>query len=173
MILGGGLFDSNSKINRNAYILDLASLKGRKLQKMINRRYNFNLVCWQKKVYALGGRSYGVDSQAIMSSCEVFDPELMEWKSIADMNVQRCNFSALVVQNSLWVVGGYCDTNLRSQTIEKYDWFINKWEMLGLQMIYPIEGFSAFYSQPVSLLLIFLQLNSIYIMGGVHNYPHS
>jgi len=62
-----------------------------------------------------------------------------------------------MVNDILYVAGGYLGTGKRSDLIEKYNAGVDEWEVLGLKLTNPIEAFS---------LLIDESSSKFYIIGG-------
>jgi N-acetylneuraminic acid mutarotase len=71
----------------------------------------------------LGGNGQGNE---YLSSCEVYDLNEKEWKDIPDMNKPRCSFSSTVLENCIYVFGGFEKFGSQKPILncEKYD--INK-----------------------------------------------
>lgn len=55
----------------------------------------------------MGGRYYGEDDKAILSSCERYGVEEGKWLPMPPMKVKRCTFMALIWKERLYVLGGY------------------------------------------------------------------
>ena len=53
---------------------------------MHTKRYTFNCIKKGKYIYALAGREYGNDQNAIMSKCERFNLYTKKWETIASLN---------------------------------------------------------------------------------------
>lgn len=79
--------------------------------KMLGVRYTMNIVYLKNYVYVLGGRSYGSDSEGILQSCERFNLELKSWDVIAPMNYSRCTAMSFVIDNRIYIAGGYKGKN--------------------------------------------------------------
>ncbi len=55
------------------------------------------------RVYAIGGY---IKEKGCLKSCEYYDINANQWKSMSDLNVQRSKPSAFIYQNELFVFGG-------------------------------------------------------------------
>lgn len=42
-----------------------------------------------------------------MSSCEMYNPEIFYWSPIAEMNSPRSNFGIEVIDDAIYVTGGF------------------------------------------------------------------
>mmetsp|Transcript_6563 Transcript_6563/g.5900 ORF Transcript_6563/g.5900 Transcript_6563/m.5900 type:complete len:165 (+) Transcript_6563:1620-2114(+) len=129
-------------------------------------RYAFNLVKTEKYVYALGGRNYGEDQDAILSKCERYCLKNNKWEDIADMNNPRCSANAFLVNDILYIGGGYRGDQSRWHNIERYIEKDNKWEVFKYEFINPLEGCAVLKSP---------KEGSIILLGGRgdegdHNY---
>jgi hypothetical protein len=61
-----------------------------------------------------------------LKSCEKFDLKLKKWVPIPDMMTTRSNFSALVVEDTIMVVGGF-NGFTTSELVECFDPTLNCW----------------------------------------------
>lgn len=66
-------------------------------------------------LYAVGG--FGSHLKTCLRSVEVFDPHLGEWKIIAEMKTARRGCNAVVLEDSLYIVGGF-DGEIYIQELE-------------------------------------------------------
>lgn len=55
-------------------------------------------------VYAISGYD---NKNKCMAGCQTYDPKNDEWRSIAGLNTPRCAFAVVVLNNKIWVLGGY------------------------------------------------------------------
>lgn len=94
---------------------------------MINKRYGFPAVVKGSYAYVFGGRRLGTDEQAIMNECERFSFEKEKWEAIAPMKLKRHSSMAMVIGNSIVVVGGYKGNGILSSDLELYNDSLNKW----------------------------------------------
>jgi kelch-like protein 10 len=89
-------------------------------------------------VYSIGGYD-GIENK-FLRSCERYNVLTNEWNYFDSVNIARCAFSASSVNNSLiFIFGGY-DGTQRLDSIEKYDPEINKWEILGVTLRFPLSN---------------------------------
>ena len=72
------------------------------VQPMNERRLFAAAVAFKDKIFVFGGS----DGDNILSSCEVYDPELNQWQNIAPMLVPRMRHSAVVHKDKIYVIGG-------------------------------------------------------------------
>lgn len=64
--------------------------------------------------------------QVCLNKAEYFDPQMNEWRNIADMSCRRSGLASIGFQNCLYVMGGF-DGHARLRSCEKYDPVENKW----------------------------------------------
>ncbi|CAI6360069.1 unnamed protein product [Macrosiphum euphorbiae] len=75
------------------------------------------------RIYAVGGDIIG-DSQ--LTSAEVFDVSVQEWRMLPNMSTGRMNLGVGVLNNLLYVVGGY-KYPFALKSVECYDPILNIW----------------------------------------------
>jgi Kelch motif len=111
----------------------------------------------QNSVYVLGG--YDGTMNSFLNSCERYDLETDEWKSISPMLVAKCAFGATTVGNRyIFAVGGY-DGHERLSSIERYDVKLDKWALLDVQLKQPLSNSACFAFSD----------SGIVILGGGYN----
>jgi hypothetical protein len=94
---------------------------------MKQERYTHNTIYYNKKVYAVGGRTYGDDEQAILDTCECYDFDKNKWEWIAPMQSKRCTAFMFIYTNMIYVFGGYTGHLARKTAIERYNKETNRW----------------------------------------------
>ena len=57
---------------------------------MIDIRFSFNLVLFKDYIYAIGGRQYGNNAEAIMNDCERYNFQTKKWENFRSLNKARC-----------------------------------------------------------------------------------
>ena len=151
----GGLFYSRKKISRDAFIYNAFNHTVQKCQKMIGMRYTMNVISKDEKIFVIGGRSYGGDNEGILDTCECFEIAKNEWKVIAPLKKKRCTAMSFVIDNIIYIAGGYNGNVLRETSFESYNEIDNVWNYLGVELSEPLEA---------SLVLSFE--NKILFLGG-------
>lgn len=79
----------------------------------------------------IGGRRYGPDNLAVVANCERLDTRSLTWKNIAPLNEPRCTSMQFLVNDKIYVAGGYYVNGERLRSIEAYDEERNVWEIFG------------------------------------------
>ncbi|EAR94449.3 kelch motif protein (macronuclear) [Tetrahymena thermophila SB210] len=109
------------------------------LSPMITPRVFHQLVCFQGKVYAIGGyyRDPIRDIDVSLKSCERYDPERKEWKQISDLHHPRQLFTTVVYQNKLFIIGGKVqapnsNTEEEDLTVEFFDPTNDTWSIIKI-----------------------------------------
>lgn len=136
----GGLFYSRKKISKDAYIYDATTHSVLKCQKMIGMRYTMNVVCKDNIIYVIGGRSYGGDHEGILNTCECYDVDKNEWKMIAPLNKKRCTAMCFLINNTIYIAGGYNGNVIRETSFETYNELSNVWNYLAVELSEPLEA---------------------------------
>lgn len=77
-------------ISLDSYIYDPSNHSIKVMSKMNQARYTHTAILFGKYVYAIGGRYFGEDEEAILASCERFSILDNKWDMIANLNVKRC-----------------------------------------------------------------------------------
>ncbi|XP_053733318.1 kelch-like protein 23 [Synchiropus splendidus] len=85
--------------------------------------YGLCSVPLDKKLYFVGGQS---------TTADCYDTVRDEWKSISAMKESRMECGAAVINNCIYVTGGYSySKGTYLQSIEKYDPDLDSWEIVG------------------------------------------
>lgn len=91
-------------------------------------------------------------------STEVYNTKLGKngkWELCGEMNIEREIFAHAVIKNKyIYVFGGFKETNLDS--IEKFDYEKQTWELLSTQMPRPVQNGTA----------VTVNEHEIYLIGG-------
>lgn len=156
-LLCGGINKANNSISNKAYIYNPQTNKARKVAKCHDARYTFNLVVMGNHVYAIGGRTWGEDNQAILKGCERYDITTGQWEQIAPLNHARCSAMAFQLKNKLYVLGGYKGEKERWVTSEVYNPEKNVWSILKAELKVPLEG---------SSLVMSNRMGGVFLLGG-------
>ena len=93
---------------------------------MKNRRYGHSATTVGNKVYVMGG-SLTKFMSSLSGSCEVYDPALNVWSSISSMPIPKYCFGAAVLNDQIYIVGGYGDSTKAHRFVHVYDTQTNKW----------------------------------------------
>lgn len=155
VVLAGGVNYSFNSVSQSVFKFNLRTRRVTKLEKMANRKFFAEMVLFEGKLVSIAGREYGNDSVSIMPYCEAYNFDTETWESFPDLLVGRCNFSALVVDESLFVVGGIGGSSQSIDQIELFNRKKNKWEVLGIQLEQGLVGH-----------LVFSRDKELLIMGG-------
>lgn len=119
----------NVKIEDNVpyYILSLG------YPDMISKRCLHNLININNKFFlAVGGKN---DNQWL-NSCEIFNYESKKWENFPSLKSARSNFDSVLVNNKIFVIGGFCEKDKFSENFIEYinldfnDIMKNKWDTL-------------------------------------------
>ncbi|XP_060872936.1 ring canal kelch homolog [Metopolophium dirhodum] len=106
-------------------MLDLSSqsLQWKPTVDMLIDRSFYGVGVLDDRIYAVGGDIIG-DSQ--LNSAEVFDVSVQEWRFISNMSTGRMNLGVAVLNNLLYVVGGY-NYPFALKSVECYDPTLDIW----------------------------------------------
>ncbi|KAM9836612.1 kelch-like protein 33 [Aulostomus maculatus] len=79
-------------------------------------------------LYILGGkRYYGIGDT--LNSAYRYDPVKNSWERLADMNQRRSSFSVVVLDGSVYAIGGHCDPDY-IESVERYCPTDNSWSFV-------------------------------------------
>jgi len=156
-LLCGGVNMANNYISAKTYVYNPQTNRARKVGRCQNARYTFNLVAMGNHVYAIGGRTWGEDSHAILKSCERYDINTGQWEQIAPLNHARCSAMAFQLKNKVYVLGGYKGEKERWITSEVYNPEKNVWSILKAELKVPLEG---------SSLVMSNRTGGVFLLGG-------
>lgn len=131
VFIGGGINRELKKIFNTCYMLDLQTKRVSKCENMSKFRYTFSVIHHQGYVYAVGGRQYGPDPEAVISCCEKMDVKTLTWQKIASLNEARCTSMLFVHRDKLYIAGGFYTNGERLRSFETYDPEKDVWLMLG------------------------------------------
>ena len=101
-----------------------------KVQPMQEPRHIFAAVSCNNYIYAIGG-SCGNYKWSHLKSVEKYNPFTNQWVYVNKMNRARTHHSACVINDRIYVVGGFDEKSNRIQEIECYDPATNKWTIVG------------------------------------------
>ncbi|KVH96585.1 F-box/kelch-repeat protein At1g16250-like [Cynara cardunculus var. scolymus] len=105
---------------------------------LIVPRFDFACTVSGNKIYVAGGKCT-IDSVRGVSSSEVYDPALDQWKSLPDMGTSRYKCVSVTWQGRIYVVGGFAESgsvdaqgpfSMARSSAEVYDTMNNKWDFL-------------------------------------------
>ena len=66
-------------------------------------RSGVQLIQFNDYLYAIGGND-GISRQ---TSVERYDPKHKEWTQMSDMSIPRSNFACALLENKIYVIGGF------------------------------------------------------------------
>jgi len=135
VLIAGGMPDKTTELYDPE--TDTWSLSGT----MVTRRYDHVAVCLPDgKVLVAGGRTknddknINNDNYSITNSAELYDPKTETWASIPNMNIERADFTAVLLHSgSVMVIGGRLKNGDVTRTTEIYNPQTRSW-LLGANM---------------------------------------
>ncbi|KAI3718159.1 hypothetical protein L6452_19012 [Arctium lappa] len=101
-------------------------------------RFDFACTVNGNKIYVAGGKCT-INSVRGVSSSEVYDPALDQWKLLPDMSTSRYKCVSVTWQGRIYVVGGFTESgsidtqgpfSMARSSAEVYDTMNNKWDFL-------------------------------------------
>ena len=83
--------------------------------------------------YAAGGVTGNVshDKQKATDKCSIYDPEVSTWFPSAPMHHARAYAGAAAHDNCVYIVGGEDEFRRKTDTIEKFDGYYNRWSFVA------------------------------------------
>ena len=158
VFIGGGINRELKKIFTRCYVYNIKENIVTKCSNLKSIRYTFPAVFCNNYVYVIGGRQYGTDENAVVSLCEKMDINTLEWTKIASLNYPRCTSMTFVMNDKVYVAGGFYTNGKRVDSIECYDPKFNHWLMLGLSLPSALEASVCVNHN-----------NNVYFLGGREN----
>ena len=141
IMLAGGINTAGLRVSKVATQFNLETLSAEKLPDMLIRRYNFEMVVCQNRVYVMGGQNKGdVDQGTPLSTkanCEVFDLDTKQWEVLPNMQHSRSESHSYVWKDEVYVAGGYKEGG-RNHTFERYDRNSNTWVYHNQELSVPV-----------------------------------
>ncbi|KAL4511998.1 hypothetical protein ABPG72_012843 [Tetrahymena utriculariae] len=109
------------------------------INQMITPRVFHQLICFQGKVYAIGGyqRDLQKDIDISLKSCERYDPVKNQWQQISDLHHPRQLFTTFAYKDKLFVIGGKVQLSNPSMeeedlTVEFFDPTNDTWSIIKI-----------------------------------------
>ncbi|XP_039255196.2 uncharacterized protein LOC120332056 [Styela clava] len=109
---------------KKANVYDPGTKKWSSLPQMIQAAYNSAAVVFQSMVYVLGGS----DGYRFHNLVQCYNPVVRSWTEIAKMKMNRGLFSACVVDNKMFAVGGA--QGLTEESIETFNEETGEWKIV-------------------------------------------
>ena len=108
------------------------------------------------KIYVFGGR----DGHSVIDEVEMFDPQNGAWETVASMPMPRFSMASVVVDSSIWLIGGSLSNNNSSDQIDIYNPQNNEWRTLSAKLTIP-------RGNPTAAVFD----HSVYVFGGFYYGP--
>lgn len=99
------------------------------IENMMNKRFGFAAVAWNGKLIILGGHYEKGDKLKSVEAVKIYDPKTREWSSLPSMKTPRAGHAAVVVDGTLYAIGGRSEKNRRSVIVQQ----LSSMESLKLQ----------------------------------------
>lgn len=115
-----------------------------------------SVVVVNNKIYAIGGGTGTTSTINPSPVVEIYDPILNDWDYIDFLNISRHSFGACVLNNKIYVIGGFGNNN-RMNAGEVYDLVSEEWSSIDSMQI------------PRDNLGVCALNNKIYAIGGFGN----
>ncbi len=118
MFLAGGVNYSFNRVFNECCIFNLKTKQVKCINSMLDIRFSFSIAYFKEKVFAIGGRAYGNNMDAILNDCEFYDFDKKKWFNCGSLNESRCQSSSYVIKNKLFVAGGLSKCSIPLMSIE-------------------------------------------------------
>ena len=145
LIFVGGVNHLFNHVTSKCYEYNIRSSKYTKMGNLINRRFFAQVAFTKGRLLVMGGRDYGGDSIAILNSCEEYDFGLKKWVQMSNLNYARCNFTSVVFKDHIYVFSGLGKSSDLLNSIERFNFEKNEWEVLGLEISQDMLGNLSFH----------------------------
>ena len=141
---GGYLYTMGGYNGRN-YLSSVERLDGldqvwKSVSSLQTPRCWFAAVTFNGVIYVIGGLNQDLNFEPALNfeppllaikSVEKYDCAADKWIYVSAMNIERCHHSACVMQNKIFVVGGWNGEGKPLKEIECYDPSTDKWEIVA------------------------------------------
>ena len=109
IFMGGGIDCRITQISKKAYLCSVNSTKIRckQIGKLAYHRYAASSVFKHPYIYVIGGRGYQNDKLSLHSTVERYNMIDECWEMVTPMNEAKCSTSAAVINDRIYVFGGY------------------------------------------------------------------
>lgn len=122
------------------------------------KQSNFGTAVLNNKLYIIGG-GYDISLEEYTHADGFrYCPITNEWSTISAMHKDRCRFVVVVVDNTIYAIGGGNESDEICTSGEKYNCETNKWEMIKKLGEYRIQHAGCSVDK------------NIYISGGIDEY---
>ncbi|XP_054162845.1 cytolytic toxin-alpha-like [Oppia nitens] len=121
---------------------------------MSTKRYMFNLVTFNQKLYAIGGGSPDTSTNFV----EIYDPLIDQWMQVSTLNQKRFLSASSTTNKTIYVCGGLDENESPLDSCEYYDYRNNVWITATTPMLTPRDSFVMVSNEKY-----------IYVMGGRDN----
>ncbi|XP_054914706.1 kelch-like protein 33 [Poeciliopsis prolifica] len=139
-------------------------------------KFRHGVAVMDRRLYVAGG-CYFYTKNNIMTSAYSYDPMTNTWKSLADMQEPRSNFSLVVHEERLYAIGGDKEIDTNTDSVEVYKPDSNSWSLVhpldqalsgyGVSAInggiFISGGFNCKYVCLVSVFLYHPERGSVYL----------
>ncbi|MFQ5825349.1 MAG: kelch repeat-containing protein [bacterium] len=101
------------------------------LPSLKDERENAAAVVFDNKIFILGGRSHNnghSDDGEVLKTVEFFDPTRNQWEEFKDLKKKREGLAVVVLNDTLYAIGGFNEGEKFLNDIEFYDADSKKWE---------------------------------------------
>ena len=135
----GGWEDKNSS---SVERLDGLDQSWKSVSSMQKRRIAFAAASCDDVIYVIGGSAFSLAFAMlhwrssysllnVLKSVEKYDCATDKWSYVSELNIGRCRHSACVMQNKIFVVGGWNAEGEPVKEIECYDPLTDRWEIVA------------------------------------------
>ena len=134
LIITGGYDIISKEITNITYQINIYDINEINILKPMKiKRHSHSSIFLSNYLYCIGGYGYNNDkfsntSSMVVSlkSCEKYDIQNKEWKTIKELNSARACFGICLYKSNIFVFGGYDNNNMLS-SIEKYEPVTDIW----------------------------------------------
>lgn len=150
-VMGGKAEDGRILSSVERYNTKLATWDEASVSPLSYPRYNASALVFNNKIYFIGGR----DDRQVIKKTEVYDPVQNLWSEAHELRNEREGFSAVLLSNSIYAIGGQKEDNEFTDEVEWYDQNEDEWEEADFDLPYPR---AAFFAAAIS--------DTFYMFGG-------
>ncbi|BCT22764.1 kelch-like protein [Carp edema virus] len=128
--IGGGINIENKKLVKNIYKLESNKFIKNSIEFTLGTAFS-QVVIKDNYIYNLGGYEVNSEEKANLptNKVRVFNYQLKAWVELSPMFSSKIKFTATLIGDSIYVIGGEDENRNHSNTVERYDIRKNMWSV--------------------------------------------
>jgi hypothetical protein len=147
LVITGGMDEDGSTV-RDVVSIDVENFEFSALEGMLTPRRDHAALTHTQHVYVLGGHN----GRRYLSECERYRWAEDHWEALPPLPTACIDMSGVVVENSLYALGGFDGTPL--DLVQRLNLGSLTWELMRLRLPYPGRAIPCFKLRPTEVYLV-------------------